>query len=301
MKKANGKSNNATSANRKPIHEKRSKQIWRQFKKNKGAVIGLVVFTLIVIIAIVSSFAFDYNGQIIKMNSSQRLLAPSLQHPFGTDQMGRDVMMRIFYGARYSLIIAFSSISISILVGTSLGCIAGFFGGKIENLIMRVMDILLLIPNLLITIIFVAIFGVSFMNLIIALGVATIAPFARTARAAVMTVRTNEYVEASQAIGSSSMRTLLRHVFPNSFSAILVQATTRMGMVIIQAAGFSFLGLGVPAPTPEWGAMLSDARSFMREFPYLTFWPGMFIFITVLAINLIGDGLRDALDPKLKR
>ncbi len=287
--------------NDKYVKQKRSAEVWRQFKKNKGACIGLAVFIVIVLIAVVSSFALDYSTQIIKMNASERLLSPSWNHLFGTDSMGRDVLMRICYGARYSLIIAISSVSISIVFGTTLGCIAGYYGGLIENAIMRFMEIFLLIPNLMVVIIFVAIFGVSYYNLIIAIGVSTIPHFSRTARASVMTVRDNEYVEAAKAAGASDLAIIFGHVFPNAFSPILVQASMRMGGNITLACSFSFLGIGVPSPMPEWGTMLADAREYIREFPNLTFWPGFFIFITVLSINMIGDGLRDALDPKLKR
>ena len=298
----NGVSGSAgTGIHSKYVKEKRRTQIWRQFKKNKGAVAGLIIFGIIVLSAIVASFIFDYDTQIIKMVASDRLKSSSATHIFGTDQMGRDVMMRILYGAKYSLIIAFFSVCISMLFGTTLGCIAGYFGGKIEYIIMRIMEIFLLIPVLLVVIMFVAIFGISFTNLIIAIGLSTVPHFSRTARAAVMTVRDNEYVEAAKAVGAKDITIIFKHVFPNAFSTILVQASMRMGGNIILAAGFSFLGLGVPTPMPEWGTMLSDARVYMREYPYLVIWPGVFIFITVLSINMIGDGLRDALDPKLKR
>ena len=291
----------AESIHSKYVRQKRSEQIWRQFRKNKGAVAGLIVFGIIVLVAIVSSFVLDYETQVIQMVPAERLKTPSMTHLFGTDQMGRDVLMRICYGAKYSLIIGVCSVMVSMLVGTTLGCIAGYFGGKVEAVIMRIMEVFLMIPNLLIVIMFVAILGTSFVNLIIAIGASTIPHFSRTARAAVMTVRDNEYVEAARAIGCKDMSIIFKHVFPNAFSSILVQASMRMGGNIILASSFSFLGIGVPAPMPEWGTMLSDARSYMREYPYLTFWPGAFIFITVLAINLAGDGLRDALDPKLKR
>ncbi len=299
--KTNVTSKQAASIHSKYVKQRRSQLIWRQFRRNKGAVGGLIVFGIIVLIAIVSSFVLDYNTQVIKMIPSQRLKTPSWEHLFGTDQMGRDVLIRICYGSKYSLIIAICSVLISMLFGTTLGCIAGYYGGKTEAIIMRIMEIFLMIPNLLVVIMFVAILGISFTNLIIAIGVSTIPHFSRTARAAVMTVRDNEYVEAARAIGARDLTIIFRHVFPNAFSSILVQASMRMGGNIILAASFSFLGLGVPTPMPEWGTMLSDARAYMREFPHLTFWPGMFIFITVLAINLAGDGLRDALDPKLKR
>ncbi|MBQ9944058.1 MAG: ABC transporter permease [Clostridia bacterium] len=280
---------------------KRYKQIWRQFKKNKGAVIGLTLFVCFIVIAIVSSFVWDYDKDITGMNARQRLLTPSLEHLFGTDHMGRDLMARVFYGTRYSLLIGIGSTLISTIFGVTAGAIAGYYGGKVENVIMRVVEILLMIPNMLLTIVIVSAFGISLGNLLLAQGLATIPTFTRNARASVMTVRDNEYIEAARAMGVSDFKIILRHVLPNALSPILVQVTTRVGGCIGGAASFSYLGLGVPVPTPEWGAMLSDARNYMREYPHLVIFPGLAILILVLAINQIGDGLRDALDPKLKR
>lgn len=281
--------------------QKQSALIWRQFKKNKGAMFGLVVLIALFIIMIVSSFVWDYETDIVGMNTSQRLLSPSLQFLFGTDHMGRSVLARVCYGTRYSLLIGFASVSISTVFGVSLGAIAGYFGGKVENIIMRVVELFLMVPNILLTIVIVAAFGISLRNLIFALGLATIPHFARNARAAVMSVCGNEYVEAARALGVGHFTIILTHILPNALSPILVQATSRLGGCIVDAAGFSFLGLGVPVPTPEWGAMLNDAKPYMREHPHLILFPGLAIFLTVLVINLIGDGLRDALDPKLKR
>lgn len=280
---------------------KRSAQIWRQYKKNKGAVIGLALLCMFIIIAIASSFIWDYDTDITGMNSSQRLLKPCLQHLFGTDHMGRDVLARVFYGTRYSLLIGFGSTAISTFFGILFGAIAGYYGGKVEDITMRIVELLLMIPNMLLTIVIVSAFGISLGNLLLAQGLATIPHFTRNARAAIMTVRDNEYIEAARAMGVSDFKIILKHVIPNALSPILVQVTTRVGGCIVGAAGFSFLGLGVPIPTPEWGAMLADARNQMRSYPHLVIFPGLAILILVLAINQIGDGLRDALDPKLKR
>lgn len=283
------------------IGRSRASLIWHQFKKNKGAMVGLGIMIMLVIIALAAPLIWDYSTDISGMNVRERLKPPSWEHPFGTDHMGRDVFSRVCYGTRYSLLIGIVGVAISTIFGVSLGAIAGFYGGKVETVIMRCVEMMLMMPSILLTIVLVSAFGISLRNLMLALGIATIPHFARNARAAVMTVCNNEYVEASKAIGTPSIVTLFTHVLPNALSPILVQATTRMGGVIGTAASFSFLGLGVPAPTPEWGAMLSDARSYMWEYPYLLLFPGMAIFITCLAINQIGDGLRDALDPKLKR
>lgn len=279
----------------------RSKQIWRQFKKNKGAVIGLVVLCIFIIIAIVSNFIWDYDTDITGMNSTNRLLTPSWEHWFGTDHMGRDVLARVFYGTKYSLLIGFGSTFISTFFGILFGSIAGYYGGKIEDITMRIVELLLMIPNMLLTIVIVSAFGISLGNLILAQGLATIPHFTRNARAAIMTVRDNEYVEAAKAMGVSDFKIILKHILPNAISPILVQVTTRVGGCIVGAAAFSFLGLGVPTPTPEWGTMLADAKVQMRSYPHLVIFPGLAILILVLAINQIGDGLRDALDPKLKR
>lgn len=280
---------------------KRSAQIWRQFKKNKGAVLGLIVLCCFIIIAIASSFIWDFKTDICGMHTKTRLIKPCLEHPFGTDHMGRDVMARVFYGTRYSLLIGFGSTLISAIFGLLFGSIAGYYGGKIENITMRIVEMLLMIPNMLLTIVIVTAFGINLGNLLLAQGLATIPHFTRNARAAIMTVRDNEYIEAARAMGVNDFKIIVKHILPNALSPILVQITTRVGGCITGAAGFSFLGLGVPIPTPEWGAMLSDARTYMREFPHLVIFPGLAILILVLAINQIGDGLRDALDPKLKR
>ena len=280
---------------------KRSKQIWRQYKKNKGAVIGLVVLCTFIVIAIASSFIWNYKTDITGMKAKQRLLAPCLQHLFGTDHMGRDVLARVFYGTRYSLLIGFGSTLISTIFGILFGSIAGYYGGKIENVTMRIVELLLMIPNMLLTIVIVSAFGINLGNLLLAQGLATIPHYTRNARAAIMTVRDNEYIEAARAMGVSDFKIIVKHVIPNALSPILVQVTTRVGGCIVGAAGFSFLGLGVPIPTPEWGAMLADAKTNMRVYPHLVIFPGLAILILVLAINQIGDGLRDALDPKLKR
>lgn len=301
VKNRNKQKDMETVAMVKATGTKQSKQIWRQYKKNKGAVIGLCILCAFIVIAIAASFIWDYKKDITGMNIRQRLIKPCLEHLFGTDHMGRDVMARVFYGTRYSLLIGFGSTAISTVFGILFGSIAGYYGGKIENVTMRIVELLLMIPNMLLTIVIVTAFGINLGNLLLAQGLATIPHFTRNARAAIMTVRDNEYIEAARAMGVSDFKIIIKHVIPNALSPILVQVTTRVGGCIVGAAGFSFLGLGVPIPTPEWGAMLSDARNHMREFPHLVIFPGLAILILVLAINQIGDGLRDALDPKLKR
>ena len=283
------------------VAEKRYKLVWRQYKKNLGAMIGLGIIIALLLTMILTTIFLDYETDVIGLNTSQMLVKPCWEHPFGTDEFGRSVLYRVLYGTRYSFMIGFGSAAISAFFGITLGAIAGFYGGKTESIIMRFVEIFLMIPNILLTIVIVAIIGISLGNLIFCFGIATIPHFTRNTRAAVMAVCNNEYVEAAKAVGVRDWVIILTHILPNALSPILVQTTIRIGTSIVGAAGFSFLGLGVPVPTPEWGSMMSEARQEVRTNPYLVFFPGLAIFITVLAINMIGDGLRDALDPKLKR
>jgi peptide/nickel transport system permease protein len=256
---------------------------------------------IVIILALVSPILWDYDSVIAGMNTSERLQPPSKNHIFGTDNMGRDLFARICYGARYSLLIALLVVGINVVLGVSIGSIAGHFGGRVEYLIMRVVEIFLMIPSFMLVVVFVAVFGVSLNNLILALGLVTVPAFVRTARASVLSISSSEYIEAARSMGAGELYIIFRHVIPNTLSPSLVQATTRFGSAIIDAAAFSFIGLGVPSPLPEWGALLSASRSYLRSSPYLVIFPGLAIMISVLAINLVGDGLRDALDPKLKR
>ena len=283
------------------VQRTRGQETWHQFRKNKGAMVGLVVFALILIATIVAQIVYDYNTDITKMNATQMLLPPSWEHPFGTDHMGRDVLARVLYGARYSLTIGLGAVALSTIVGLVVGALAGYYGGFLDNLVMRAVDVFMVIPALLIVMIIVSVLGVSMTNLIIGLSIGSIPASARQVRAAILPVRNSEYVEAAKCIGVSDWRIICGHILPNSMSTIIVNTTIRIGGTIVAAAGYSFLGLGVPTPIPEWGAMLSDARSLMLDHPNLIIFPGIAILLTAMSINLIGDGLRDALDPKLKR
>ncbi len=283
------------------VKQKKLKVFWRQYRKNKGAVIGLIILAVFVCMALLSPILWDYENDVIGMKTMQRLQPPSWEHPFGTDHMGRDVLARICFGARYSLMISVLVVGISFIIGLAIGAVAGYFGGKIEYMIMRVVELFLMIPSFMLVVVFVAAFGIGVKNLILALGLVTVPHFTRIARASVLSVRSSEYIEAARAIGCRQSTIIFKHVIPNALTPSLVQATTRFASAIIDAASFSFLALGVPAPLPEWGALLSDARNYMREHPHLIIFPGLAIMIAVLAINLAGDGLRDALDPKSKR
>lgn len=275
-------------------------EVWHYFIRNKGAVVGLIIFGLIVLIAIAGYFLIDYQS-IVALNGREMLQSPSLKHPFGTDQYGRDIMLRIIYGARYSLSVGIVAVFVALAIGGTLGLIAGNAGGIVETLIMRGCDVFASIPSILLAICISTAFGASTAVLMLAVGIVSVPAFARVARAAVMTVRDKEFVEAARAVGASGFRILFLHILPNAMAPIIVQATMRVGSAIIVAASLSFLGMGVPIPAPEWGSMLSDGRGMIRDYSYITMFPGLAIMITVLSINLIGDALRDAMDPKLKR
>lgn len=275
--------------------------IWRQLRKNKGAIIGLFLLLGIIMVALLSPYVFDYEQDVTANHIKDRRLAPSSEHWFGTDDMGRDIFARVCYGSRYSLAVGLIAVMFALIFGVSLGATAGYVGGVFENLTMRVCDIFSSIPSVLMAIAVVSALGKSTFNLMLAVGIASTAPFVRVARAAVLQIRGEEYIEASRAIGLPEWKIIVSHILPNSVSQIIVQATLRVGSAIISAAQLSFLGLGVPAPAPEWGSMLSAGRAYIRDYSYMTLYPGLAIMITVLSLNLIGDGLRDALDPKLKR
>ena len=278
-----------------------AQETWRRLLKNKGAIIGMVFLILLVLAAISSSFIFDYDTDVIGQNMAERLQTPSLQHWFGTDEFGRDLFARVIYGARYSLIIGVGSVAIGLVIGTILGSLAGFYGGIIDQLLMRANDILYSIPNIMVAVVIVSVLGTSTVNLLLALCVSASSTFSRIVRAAVMTIRDQEYVEASYAMGLPTWKIILKHIIPNCLSPIIVQVTLLIGTTIISASSLSFLGIGVPAPAPEWGALLSAGRGHIRDASYMCVIPGLAILLTVLALNLLGDGLRDALDPKLKK
>lgn len=278
-----------------------AEETWRRLLKNKGAVFGMCFLILLVVVALLSGFIYDYDTQIIQMNMKEALQPPSAAHWFGTDSLGRDIFARVLYGARYSLLIGVGSVTIGLIVGVTLGAIAGFYGGVVDQIIMRCVDVFYSIPNIMIAVVVVSLLGTSTVNLLIALCFTCATSFCRIARAAVMTIRDQEYVESAYAMGLPTWKIILKHIIPNCLSPIIVQVTLLIGTTIIAASSLSFLGIGVPSPAPEWGAMLSDGRQHMRDAAYLCVIPGLAIMMTVLALNLLGDGLRDALDPKLRR
>jgi len=284
-------------SNKLKIHSE-SVRVVQQLSKNRVAVLGLVILLVEVLAAIFAKYIIPYD--YIAMDLTSCFAKPSFEHFFGCDDMGRDIFSRVLYGTRYSISIGILAVGISVVFGVLIGSFAGFFGGQIDNILMRILDVIQAIPGMLLMIVISAVLGPGFFNTIIALSVSNISGMARMLRAQMMKERGNEYIEASQSINCSKLRIIFIHLMPNCISPLIVQATMGVAQTITMAAGLSFIGLGVQPPTPEWGAMLSAARQFIRQAPHLVIFPGLAIALTVLALNLLGDGLRDALDPKLK-
>ena len=276
-------------------------EVWRRLVRNKGAMAGMAITILLVILACIVDIIFDYDTQVVAQNLKDRFIKPCLEHPFGTDNLGRDIFIRVLYGARFSLVIGVAATVLSTVFGMFFGSVAGYFGGNVDTVIMRLCDIIGAIPGLLLGMVIVSALGVSSVNLVLALGIGNISAMTRTTRAAVLTVRNSEYVESARSIGMPEWKIIVKYIIPNCMSPIIVAVTLRVGSAIIGASSMSFLGLGVIPPAPEWGAMLSEGRNFVRGYPYITVFPGLAIIISVLALNMFGDGLRDALDPKLRR
>jgi len=286
---------------RKYKKRSQSAEIWRRFRKNKSAVIGLVVVILIILIAIFADVIVDYQQLAIKINPAERLEPPSLKHLFGTDEFGRDMLARVIHGSRPSLLVGFLSSAISLGLGTIIGAIAGFYGSRIDNFFMRFMDILLALPSSVLAIAIISGLGSSLPNLMLAIGISFLPQYARIVRASVLTIKDQEFVEAARAIGARNHTIIFSHILPNCVAPIIVQATLSVAFSILAIAGLSFIGLGIKPPAPEWGALLSAGRSYFLQAPYITVFPGLAIMVTILALNLLGDGLRDALDPRLKQ
>ena len=276
----------------------RLSEIWRQLKKNKLAVVALFVLILLVLVAILAPLLapYPYSQQNPKLSNA----GPSAQHLLGNDKLGRDILSRLIYGTRQSLAMGVVSVAIAAVIGITIGAIAGYYGGWVDNLSMRLLDIYQAIPMFLLSVSLAAIMGPSLRNAIIALGIGTVPGYARIMRASVLTVREKEYIEAAKAINAGDGRIILKHVIPNAIGPMIVQITMGVGSCILAGSALSFIGLGAQPPVPEWGAMISEARNVMREHPTHALYPGICVMISVLACNLLGDGLRDALDPRLK-
>ena len=273
--------------------------VWKRLVRNPGAVVGLIIIVTMALCAIFANVIVPEN-LVTDQNVQIRLQTPSSEHLFGTDNYGRDLFARIIYGSRISLTIGIFTASFSLLFGGVLGAVAAYYGGQVDNIIMRIMDMFTAIPGTLLALAIVAALGASMTNLLIAITISSIPGFVRLIRSTVLTVVESDYVEAARACGTGDSRIILRHILPNAIGPIIVQTTTSISGMILQASGLSYIGMGVQPPTPEWGAMISESREFMRQFPHLMIFPGVCIILAALSFNLLGDGLRDALDPRLR-
>lgn len=279
--------------------ESQLKETWRRLKKSKSAIFGLVIIIIIILLAIFADLIIPYE-EAIRQNVRIKLQPPSSEHWFGTDSYGRDIFARCIHGARVSLGIGLLATFASLIAGGILGSVAAYYSGKVENIIMRTMDVLMSIPSILLSLSVVAALGPSIINLIVAITLTRIASFVRIVRSAVLPITGQEYIEASYACGTSDFRIIRKHIIPNAIGPIMVQTTMSVAMIILQTASLSFLGLGINPPTPEWGAIISEGREYLRTASHVMFFPGVFIILSALSLNLFGDGLRDALDPRLK-
>jgi len=273
--------------------------MWHRFCRNRGAVAGLVILSLFLSVALIAPIATNYAPE--ENHLDQKLLEPTLAHLLGTDHLGRDILARLAFGARFSLMIGFAAVGVGLIIGVPLGAVSGFYGGWLDLVIQRVVDVLLSFPGFLLALSLVAVLGVGIENVMIAVGLGVVPAFVRLVRASTLSIRYRDYVEAARAAGARSPSIIWRHVLPNALPPVVVQATLGLGSTLLTAAGLGFLGLGVQQPTPEWGSMLGEGRSYIFSNPNLATFPGIAIFLTVLGFNLAGDGLRDALDPALDR
>ncbi len=278
----------------------RLKSLWFQYRKNRLAMFGLFIFVVLVMIAIFAGFFLDYDTKVIGQNMKERLRPPSAAHFFGTDEYGRDQFSRIIWGTRISLFVGLFTVAIAMTSGCIIGALAGYYGGRADNVLMRVMDVFLAMPGTILAVAIVGALGPGIINVLLAMSICRVPQFARIVRSSIISIRDQEFVEAARACGTKDSRIILRHILPNAVGPIVVQATLHMATTILGVAGLSFIGLGIEAPIPEWGSMLSAAKSQMRYQPWLMIFPGIAIMIAVLSLNLIGDGLRDALDPRMK-
>lgn len=299
----NLKGDTMSAVKNKNAGKKRSQwaELWKNLKRNKMALFGLVILVIIVLLAVFADQIANYDQVVIKQNLKMRLKPPSAQHWLGTDEFGRDIFARLVHGARVSLKVGLIAVGIAIVVGGFLGAVAGYYGDKLDNVIMRVMDIFLAVPSILLAIAIVSALGPNLLNLMIAVSISSIPRYARIVRASVLSIRDQEFVEAARAIGAGDARIIFRHIIPNSLAPVIVQGTLGVANAILATAGLSFIGLGIQPPAPEWGSMLSGGRQYLRYAWWVTTFPGVAIMITILSLNLLGDGLRDALDPRLKQ
>jgi len=303
--------NNNVVTNDRPRKKKsRIAEVWRRFRRNITAMVGLFIILLLVLTAIFANVIAppvfderlqDYMPSYMQQDLRNAHAFPNADNWFGTDNFGRDIFSRVVHGSRISLQVGFVVVSVSAIVGVIFGAISGFYGGIIDNVIMRIIDIMLAIPNILLAISIAAALGGGLVNLMIAVGIGAIPGFARIVRGSVLSLREQEFIEAARSIGANDLRLIAKHIIPNCMAPIIIQATMGLANAILSAAALAFIGLGVAPPAPEWGSMLSDGRRFMREFWPIVMFPGGAIALVVLGFNMLGDGLRDALDPRLKK
>jgi peptide/nickel transport system permease protein len=275
------------------------RDVWKRLRRNRLAMVGMVVVILLLLMAIFADFIAPYSYDAADF--SARLQFPSKAHLLGTDNFGRDLLSRIIYGSRTSLLVALAALAISLVIGGFFGATAGYFGGKYETIVMRIVDIIMAIPGLLLAVSISSALGSGTMNTAIAISVSGIPSYVRIVRAQFLTIRGQEYVEAARSTGASDMQIIFKQILPNALSPIIVETTLRIAFNILQISSLSFIGLGVQPPTPEWGSIMTAGREYIRDFYPLVTFPGIAIMLTLFGFNLLGDGLRDALDPKLKR
>ena len=274
--------------------------IIHRFRKNRMAVCGLFILLILSILVLAAPLYTDYS-KAITLNIAERFQAPSAEYWFGTDSFGRDLFARVAYGGRISLFAGLAVVFLSVIIGCILGGTAGYFGGWADTLIMRVVDIFMAVPPLLLSLAVCTALGEGTSNLIIALVITSIPRFTRIVRSSILTLRGQEFIEAAQCCGTSSFRIICKHILPNGIGPVVVSATLQLGSAILNIASLGFLGIGVEAPTPEWGTILSENRADIRYYPYLGIIPGLAIMLSVMCVNFVGDGLRDALDPRMKK
>lgn len=275
------------------------KEILELLTSNKAALVGLIIIVLLIFIAVFGKYIMPYNPYEGEL--SQSLQPPSSLHLFGTDEQGRDILSRVIDGTKISLRVGITSVAIALSVGTVFGAMAGYYGGKIDMIIMRIMDIILAFPSLLLAIAFMSALGKGIDKAVIAISIVTIPEYARIVRSCVLSVKENEYVQSAKAIGNGDMAIIFKHILPNVISPIIVRATLGISTAILETSALGFLGLGVQPPLAEWGSMLGSGRGYFYNAPHIILFPGFAITLTVLAFNLFGDGLRDALDPKQRK
>ncbi len=278
--------------------QSRAKQVWKRLKKNRPAMLGIVILSIFFFLAVFADFIADYETMAIKQNTPHRLEPPSREHIFGTDEFGRDIFARTIHGARVSFSVGIVSTVIAVFLGGVIGLIAGYYSGRVDSIVMRIVDVLMGIPVILVAITIAAALGPGITNLMIAITLAQVPRFIIITRSMILTIVGQEFVEAARSYGSRDAHILFKHILPNAMGQIVVQATMNVSSMILSTAALSFLGMGVQPPAPELGSMLSDGREFMRYSMHVVLYPGLAISFSSLALNMLGDGLRDALDPR---